>query len=253
MRSNIHRTVRLCLTFALLAIGLSACSSISRLKSIGETPPLSPTENPATLHGGRTVQLPMPSTVQPASHPNSLWNPGRRSFFKDQRAQTTGDIVTVLIDIDDRARLDNATERTRNNGEQAALPAFGGLEQRLIDLLPDGAEADDLVDLSSQSSSRGEGRVDRQEEVRLRVAAVVTDVLPNGNLLIAGRQEVRVNFEVRELTVTGIIRPEDITNANTVNHVQIAEARISYGGRGQLTDMQQPRYGQQLYDILFPF
>lgn len=164
-----------------------------------------------------------------------------------------GDIVTVVIDIDDRARLDNRTERTRANGESAELPAFGGFEQRIAELLPDGANPAQLVDLTSDSSSRGEGSVDRREDVELTVAAIVTDVLPNGNLVIAGKQEVRVNFEVRELIVTGIIRPEDISNANRISHAQIAEARISYGGRGQLTDVQQARYGQQLYDIIFPF
>jgi len=236
-----------------VVVTLSACSSIDRIKTIGAQPPLTPTQSPAALHGPEPIALPMPASLPRAYANNSLWQNGRKSFFKDQRAQTTGDIVTVIINIDDRARLDNSTERTRSNGEQAALPAFGGLEQKLIELLPEGANAADLVDLSSDSTSRGEGRVDRQEEVRLQVAALVTDVLPNGNLAIAGRQEVRVNFEVRELTVTGVIRPEDITNANTINHIQIAEARISYGGRGRLTDVQQPRYGQQVYDILFPF
>ncbi|MEL6380048.1 MAG: flagellar basal body L-ring protein FlgH [Pseudomonadota bacterium] len=237
----------------MVAATLGACSTVDRIKTIGAAPPLTPTENPAGLHGKEPISLPMPANTPQTYTGNSLWQNGRKSFFKDQRAQTTGDIVTVVINIDDRARLDNSTERTRANGEQAAIPAFGGLEQRLVDLLPEGANAADLIDLSSGSTSRGEGRVDRQEEVRLRVAAVVTDVLPNGNLAIAGRQEVRVNYEVRELTVTGVIRPEDITNANTINHIQIAEARISYGGRGQLTDVQQPRYGQQIYDILFPF
>ncbi|MEM1191923.1 MAG: flagellar basal body L-ring protein FlgH [Pseudomonadota bacterium] len=237
----------------ILTIALSACTTVDRIKSVGSAPDLTPTQNPAGLHGTEPISLPMPANVPETYAGNSLWQNGRKSFFKDQRAQTTGDIVTVVINIDDRARLDNSTERTRANGEQAAIPAFGGLEQRLVELLPDGANASDLIDLSSGSTSRGEGRVDRQEEVRLRVAAVVTDVLPNGNLAIAGRQEVRVNYEVRELTVTGVIRPEDITNANTINHIQIAEARISYGGRGQLTDVQQPRYGQQIYDILFPF
>ena len=242
-----------CLQITILALLASACSTIDRVKNIGEAPALTPTENPSALHGPNPISLPMPDSVPRAYTTNSLWQSGRKSFFKDQRAQTTGDIVTVVINIDDRARLDNSTERSRSNGEQAGIPAFGGLEQKLVDLLPDGANAADLVDLSSDSTSRGEGRVDRQEEVRLQVAAIVTGVLPNGNLAIAGRQEVRVNYEVRELTVTGVIRPEDITNSNTINHIQIAEARISYGGRGQLSDVQQPRYGQQIYDILFPF
>ncbi len=233
--------------------GVGGCSTVGRLKNIGEAPALSETGNPAALYGARTLSMPMPDLEDQRTHPNSLWRAGARSFFKDQRARQRGDIVTVVIDIDDRARLNNSTERTRANGETAELPAFGGFEQLLVDLLPDGADASQLVDMSSGSTSRGQGSVDRRESVELTVAAIVTDVLPNGNLVIAGKQEVRVNYEVRELTVTGVIRPEDIANSNRINHDQIAEARISYGGRGQLTDVQQPRYGQQIYDILFPF
>jgi len=237
-----------------LALAISACSTFDRVKHIGEAPDLAPTENPAALYGGREVALPMPASyMDEKTNANSLWRPGSRAFFKDQRARRTGDIVTIVIDIDDRARLDNKTERSRSNGESADIPAFGGLEQTLVDILPDGASASPLVNLSSDSSSRGEGSVDRRENVELTIAAIVTQVLPNGNLVVAGKQEVRVNYELRELTVTGIIRPEDISNANRINHTQIAEARISYGGRGQLTDVQQARYGQQLYDILFPF
>ncbi len=238
---------------ALFAASVSACSTMDRIKQIGEAPAMAPTENPAALHGAREIAMPMPQEVVAPTNANSLWRPGSRAFFKDQRARRAGDIVTIVIDINDRARLDNTTERRRANGESAELPAFGGLEQQLVDLLPDGANAAQLVDLSSDSSSRGEGSVDRREDVELTIAAIVTQVLPNGNLVVAGKQEVRVNYELRELTVTGIIRPEDISNANRINHTQIAEARISYGGRGQLTDVQQARYGQQLYDILFPF
>ena len=231
----------------------SACSTFDRIKDIGEAPQMAPTENPAALYGGREVALPMPATYEQPRQSNSLWRPGARAFFKDQRARRRGDIVTIVIDINDRARLDNKTERSRANGESADIPAFGGFEQSLTNLLPAGASPSPLVDLSSDSTSRGEGSVDRQEDVELTIAAIVTEVLPNGNLVVAGKQEVRVNYELRELTVTGIIRPEDISNANRINHTQIAEARISYGGRGQLTDVQQARYGQQLYDILFPF
>ncbi len=239
--------------FAISLLFVSGCSTFDRMSHIGEAPDLAPTENPAALFKGREVALPMPAAYEEAPLNNSLWRQGSRSFFKDQRARRAGDIVTIVIDIDDRARLNNTTERRRDNGETAELPAFGGLEQTLVDVLPNGANAAQLVDLSSGSNSRGEGSVDRREDVQLTIAAIVTEVLPNGNLVVAGKQEVRVNYELRELTVTGIIRPEDISNANRIRHEQIAEARISYGGRGQLTDVQQPRYGQQLYDILFPF
>ncbi len=238
---------------AVLLFASAGCSTFGRVKDIGKAPDLSATENPAALYGGRTVSMPMPDENIATANANSLWRPGSRSFFKDQRARARGDIVTVVIDINDKARLNNTTERTRANSEGADIPAFGGFEQRLVDLLPAGASTSPLVDLSSESTVRGEGSVDRREDVELTVAAIVTDVLPNGNLVIAGKQEVRVNFEVRELIVTGVIRPEDISNANRISHTQIAEARISYGGRGQLTDVQQARYGQQLYEILFPF
>jgi flagellar L-ring protein precursor FlgH len=238
---------------ALTIAATSGCAVSGRIKSIGKAPDLAPTENPAGLYGGRAIAMPMPAVSTESANPGSLWRAGSRSFFKDQRARRLGDIVTVIIDINDRARLNNTTERRRDNGETAAAPAFGGFEQVLADLLPNGANPAQLVDLSSGSTVRGEGSVDRREDVELIVAAIVTDVLPNGNLVVAGKQEVRVNNEVRELTVTGVIRPEDISNANRINHTQIAEARISYGGRGQLTDVQQARYGQQLYDIVFPF
>lgn len=238
---------------ALMLAATAGCAVSERIKTIGRAPDLSPTDNPANLYGGRSIAMPMPAVSTESANPNSLWRAGSRSFFKDQRARRLGDIVTVIIDIDDSARLDNTTERRRDNGETASVPAFGGFEQVLVDLLPDGANPTQLVDLSSGSTVRGEGSVNRREDVELIVAAIVTDVLPNGNLVVAGKQEVRVNNEVRELTVTGVIRPEDISNANRINHTQIAEARISYGGRGQLTDVQQARYGQQLYDIIFPF
>jgi len=241
--------------FGLIAVCLtaSACSSLGRIKNIGQAPDMAPTENPAAIYGGRQVTLPMPAAYDQPPNPNSLWRPGARAFFKDQRARRLGDIVTIVIDINDRARLNNRTERRRDSGETAQIPAFGGLEQTLTNVLPSGANAAQLVDLSSGSTMRGEGSVDRRENVELTIAAIVTQILPNGNMVVAGKQEVRVNYELRELTVTGIIRPEDISNANRINHTQIAEARISYGGRGQLTDVQQARYGQQLYDILFPF
>jgi len=143
----------------------AGCSSFDRIKAIGQAPDLAPTENPAAIYGGREVTLPMPAAYEKPANPNSLWRPGSRAFFKDQRARRLGDIVTIVIDIDDRARLDNTTERKRTNGEKAAIPAFGGLETSLTNLLPAGANAAQLVDLTSDSTTRGEGTVDRRENV----------------------------------------------------------------------------------------
>ena len=97
------------------------------------------------------------------------------------------------------------------------------------------------------------GSVRRNEKLTLRVAATVLDVLPNGVLAISGSQELRVNFELRELLVTGLVRPADISRQNEVTYDKIASARVSYGGRGQISDVQQPRIGQQVADILLPF
>jgi len=185
---------------------------------------------------------------------NSLWRQGARAFFKDQRAARVGDILTVVININDQATFDNETERTRENTEDSDVTNLFGLESQLEKrLLPEAFDPASALSLGSTSKSKGVGKVDRSEELSLTVAAIVTQVLPNGNLVIQGRQEVRVNFEVRELLIAGVVRPEDITATNQIQHTQIAEARISYGGRGQLTDVQQPRYGQQVLDILFPF
>lgn len=164
-----------------------------------------------------------------------------------------GDILTVTIDIDDKASLDNETKRERTNSESGGISNFLGFEDHIKRILPAGGDPAKLVGADSSSSSDGTGSVGRSEAIVTTVAAVVTQVLPNGNLVIQGRQEVRVNFELREMLIAGVVRPEDISSANTIKHTQIAEARISYGGRGQITDVQQPRYGQQIMDVLLPF
>lgn len=238
---------------ALLAATISACSTAERLGRIGKAPDLAPIADVKAPPRQRSISMPMPDPNTASSMPASLWRTGAKAFFRDQRASDVGDILTVLIAIDDQARVENETTRTRSGSENANLTNFLGFEGELDSFLPDAVNPGSLADFGSGSSSAGSGEVDRREAINLDVAAIIVDVLPNGNLVIQGRQEVRVNFEVRELLIAGVVRPEDISSANTIRHQQIAEARISYGGRGQLTDLQQPRYGQQLYDILFPF
>jgi len=197
------------------------------------------------------VPQPLPDVTPPQA--NSLWRTGSRSFFRDPRAQKVGDLITVEIDIGDKAKIANTTTRTTTASEKANAANLLGLESRLKGILPDAVDPTNLVNLGSDSNNSGTGTVDRSESITLTVAAVVSQVLPNGNLVIQGQQEVRVNNEVRVLQVSGVVRPEDISNANIIKHTQIAEARISYGGRGQITDVQQPRYGQQFFDIIWPF
>jgi flagellar L-ring protein FlgH len=252
------------LAFTTLAVSLGACSSLDRLKNIGQPPALSAIENPTALPGYKPVQMPMP-TPQPVSYQgNSLWRSGSRAFFKDQRAQQVGDILTVKVQITDRANIDNTTRRSRKAGESGSAAGqiggniSGAIGSAVSRLIPGGkkqvgTDADSLLTVASDSNTEGAGSVRRQEQLTTNIAGVVTQVLPNGNLVIEGKQEIRVNFEVRELIVAGIVRPEDIEADNTIVSTKIAQARIAYGGRGQITDVQQPRYGQQVTDVLLPF
>jgi len=234
----------------LLLAALPACA---RLDHLGREPGISPIDNPAAQAEVHRVSMPMPVPSSEARLPASLWQADARGFLRDLRAKAVGDIVTVIIDMAEQAQIRNQTSRSRDSAEQMGMPSFFGLESRLPGVLPDAVDPENLANLNSSSSSSGAGSVNRQEQIQLKVAAVVTDLLPNGNLVIAGRQEVRVNFELRELRIAGVIRPEDITTRNTIGYEKIAEARIAYGGRGQITDMQQPRYGQQVLDVILPF
>jgi flagellar L-ring protein precursor FlgH len=248
--SNVSRLSALPACIA-LALSFGGCAAIDRFKTIGDQPPLSKIENPTAQAGYKPVQMPMP-TPQPATYnPNSLWRNGSRAFFKDQRAHQVGDILTITVKITDKAKYENETSRSRNNKEDSGITDFIGsktIKNPAISILPGR-----ILTADSSANSDGKGSIDRKEELLTNVAAVVTQVLPNGNLVIEGKQEIRVNFEVRELVVAGIVRPEDIQSDNTIDSTKIAEARIAYGGRGQITDVQQPRYGQQVMDIVLPF
>jgi flagellar L-ring protein precursor FlgH len=238
----------------LAALALGGCTNtFERLSQVGRAPALSPIENPIASPGYQPVTLPMPA-AEPEIYPaNSLWRQGARSFFKDQRARTIGDVVTVQVTIADQATLTNQTRRTRDNTDNFSASHFFGLESKLSEVFPDAVDPSNLVDLDSDMENAGRGNTARNEEIKVNVAAVVTQVLPNGNFVIQGRQEVRVNFEVRELYVAGVARPVDITPDNQIRHDQIAELRVAYGGRGQITDVQQPRYGAQVLDIILPY
>lgn len=226
--------------YPLLAVAaLAGCTQTP----IGQAPAFTePVATPETT--AMTYAAPIPTVLPPlarAASSASLWSAASPAVLGRARARERGDLLTVVIDIDDSARVQNASARSRE-GEQAM--EVGGLL---------GAGALPGVDLGSSSSFSGDGTIRRAEQLELRVAATVVDVLPNGVLAISGSQEVRVNFEMRELMVTGYVRPQDITATNEVAYDRIAQARIAYGGRGQITDMQQPRYGQQAAELALPF
>jgi flagellar L-ring protein FlgH len=234
-----------------MAALLSGCAAFDKVAMLGQQPPLSPIENPTTVAGYRPVQMPMPMP-QPASYnPNSLWRNGSRAFFKDQRAHQVGDILTVKVKFNDKASVENETQRTRKGAEDVNVGAFFG--NKKLPVFNKVVVPGVMVNTDSTATSDGKGTIDRKDEISTNIAGVVTQLLPNGNMVIEGRQEIRVNFEVRELIVAGVVRPEDIESDNTIDSTKIAQARIAYGGRGQITDLQQPRYGQQVLDIILPF
>jgi flagellar L-ring protein precursor FlgH len=250
MSMKVHTVTRHAVLAAIATALLSSCAAIDRVKNIGQPPPLAAVDNPTARPGYKPVQMPMPA-AQPASYnPNSLWRNGSRAFFKDQRAHQVGDILTVKVNITDKANIANETLRSRANTEDSGVTNFFG-KQKLPVL--NSALPTRIFTADSTASSDGKGSVNRQEALSTNVAGVVTQVLPNGNLVIEGRQEIRVNFEIRELIVAGVVRPEDIESDNTIDSSKIAQARIAYGGRGQITDVQQPRYGQQVLDVVLPF
>ncbi len=232
-----------------LSLLMCGCAAFDRISKIGEQPALSKIDNPTAQPGYKPVQMPMP-TPQPVTYnPNSLWRNGSRAFFKDQRARQVGDILTVIVNITDKAAIENETQRSRKNSQDSGITAFPGSQTQPANAAFPGR----ILTTDSSLSNDGKGSVNRQEALQTNVAAVVIQVLPNGNLVVEGRQEIRVNFEMRELKVAGIVRPEDIQSDNTIDSSKIAEARIAYGGRGQITDVQQPRYGDQLTDVILPF
>jgi flagellar L-ring protein precursor FlgH len=234
-------------------LALSGCNTFQKLSEIGRPPAMTPSQDPTREPGWRPVTMPMPRAEITPSEPASLWRNGSRAFFKDQRAAQVGDIVTILVNTTDAADVENASVASRTGTETMGLPNLFGLEAALPRILGKAVSASTLVNASSGNTSNGTGTIKRNETVTIRLAGVVTQVLPNGNLVVAARQEMRVNSELRELLVSGVIRPQDIASDNTVPHDRMAEARISYGGRGQLTDIQTPRYGQQALDVLLPF
>lgn len=281
--------------FAILLMGtsLTACATAQRLSEVGDTPDLSPINNPALFAGGAPAygqpQYQVPPAYyqqqQPAYQPhqqaqqiapyaqpdyspsraqrqanaqasggrNSLWAAGSRTFFGDPRANAPGDILTVMINIADNAQVQNTTSRNRTSSSDSDLTNFLGGEAALSSFFNDAIDPSSITSFGGSSGVNGTGSVNRAETINLSIAAVVAQTLPNGNLVIAGRQEVRINNEIRELLISGVVRPEDINSDNTIRHTQIAEARISYGGRGHISDVQRPGIGQEIYDILWPF
>ncbi len=262
------RSIQSFAVILLAGASLTACAAVDRAAYIGQAPPMNAINNQAALTGAGGVDGPIGQSSDAArlaraaaiaqaqsrqTNPNSLWQSNSATFFGDPRAAEIGDILTVAINITDRAQISNQTARARTSAEDSDLTNFFGGEAALSQFFNDAVQPGSLASFGTTSSTQGSGSVNRSETIELTAAAIVVDVLWNGNMVIHGRQEVRINNEVRELLISGIVRPEDIAADNTIDHQQIAEARISYGGRGHISEMQRPPVGQELYNLLWPF
>lgn len=244
---RIHHT----LILSAAALSLTACAStVERLERVGQRPPMSTIENPQTAADYKPLSWPLPDPEPNSTRTaNSLWQPGSRAFFRDQRASRVGDILRVNVAVADRAKMDNRTNNQRDT-QESVTP----------NILPMPAQLDKLgwnegrwAEISNGSQTNTNGRIDRKETINTQVAALITQVLPNGNLVIEGSQEILVNYEMREVSVRGVVRPQDITSDNTVDSSQIAQARIVYSGRGMITDKGKPRWGYEVIDAISPF
>lgn len=225
---------------------LGGCTSLSDLTELGHPPRMTHTSDPTQSPDYRPVTMPMPPLQPPPTEIGSLWRSGSRAFFKDQRASQVGDLITINVNISDNAALNDNTTVAGSGSQTFGIPSFFGAQGKVL-------SSSSALDTSSATANTGAGVIRRNETVTLALAGTVTQVLPNGNFVVVARQEVRINGELRQLMVSGVVRPQDITEDNIVTHDRIAEARISYGGRGQLTTVQNARWGQQIMNGVLPF
>ena len=239
------------LAIALILPAVAGCTSVKEAVS---GPKVGPMGYPAVLVGQNqpimeSAREPLP---QPAT-PNSLWRVGARTFFNDQRAGRVGDILTVLVTVNDSAKTQNTTNTGLTSSNAMGVPNFFGLESTIGKILPGAFDPSKMITTNTADTSQGTGGVNRAEQINVTIAAVVTQVLPNGNMVIQGSQEIKTNNDVRQLTVAGIVRPEDISSSNTIASSQIAEARINYGGRGDISAVQKTPVGTALLQRFWPF
>ena len=253
MNRLLSRPLQHAIVATTLAVCVSGCNMATRLSEVGDYPEMSKITNPQAQPGYRPVNLPMPAPQPVTENPNSLWRAGAKAFFKDIRAKDVGDTLTVRLKLDDSAKMQNITKRKRDDNQALGIDSIFGYETKLGKFFPKNVDNADLFAFGAKSNTDGDGNIGRSEKLELTFAAMVTQVLPNGSLAILGRQEVRVNFELRELMLVGVVRPQDIEADNSISHERIAEMRVAYGGRGTLSDLQQPRWGTQIMDILLPF
>lgn len=242
------------LTTILSGCVLSGCSGLAtRLSNVGDPPNISQVQNPTLVGGYRPVSMPMPDPEPSRSNMNSLWQTGSRAFFKDQRANRVGDVITVLVDLQDKSKVDSNNTYNRSAAHKSNLAKFFGFESKFTSIFPKEVDPTSLTDTSSNSQKTGRGLLDRKDTLSLKIGATIIQILPNGNLVIQGRQEILFETELRVVEVKGVIRREDVSSNNTIPYEKISEARIAYGGRGDVSDVGAVPWAQQTLNRVMPW
>jgi flagellar L-ring protein precursor FlgH len=231
---------------------LLLAAACTPLDTVGRAPQFTPMESNYE-HAAMYSTLPVALDPVTPTSSSSLWTSRRSSLLGDHRASARGDILTVVVEIDDEAKISDQSDRERSGSNSLGVTDFFGIPQRVDPYLPTGATLGAAVSTNGATTYSGSGSVSRNETLTLRLAATIVEELPNGILRIEGHQELRVNYEMRDLVVSGYVRPQDISRQNEITYDKIADAQISYGGRGQLMEMQQPAWGQQILDKVLPF
>lgn len=237
----------------ILVVLLTGCNVFQEMSNVGEPPEMRRIENPVLIKGYKPVSMPMPAPKESASHINSLWQEGSRAFFKDQRASKVGDVVTVDIKFESEAKIDSTFQIARTSSQSLAIPNMYGYEKYLGNVFPSAVNKNALVTVGSSPSVNALGKRDSKDKMDVKIAATIIQILPNGNMVIQGRRELRISGEVKTLELRGIIRREDIIAGNRIKYSKIAEARISDVTKGEMSDLNQPAWGQEILDKLEPF
>lgn len=242
--------MKVCYILIFPLILMTACSDASQ---VGKLPSFSESTDSSQFTAMYMNEFPDSSQLNMPGHESSLWRSTRSSLLGDRRAAKRGDILTVVIEINDKAEFSNATNRDRSGSSSMSLPHLLGIPQSIDNRIIEGATMSNAAQTNGSSTFSGDGTVKRNEKLALRVAATVIEELPNGVVKIEGQQEIRVNLELRELLISGFVRTGDISRQNEITYDKIAGARISYGGRGLVSEFQKPKWGQNLMDKVLPF
>ncbi len=198
--------------------------------------------------------MPSPETLFASLPPaeGSLWTDSGNLLFIDQKARRVGDTVIVDIVENSSSKIGANTTVSKENSLEANLPDFMGYMAWLKAKNPL-LDPDDLISSEFKHESEGAGASDRSGQITASIGAIVTSVLPNGNITIYGQREMKVNNEAQYITVSGIVRPKDIDSDNRVKSTYLADARIEYSGRGVIADAQKVGWFTRALAFIWPF